>query len=73
MLEAFNTALTRHLPTHLAMHCRAMNCEHSILIVGVDNTNYLTRLRFETENLIKKLQSDTQVPNILGIEYKIFY
>lgn len=73
IIANFNTALTRHLPTNLNSHCQAMNFENSILIVGVDNAAWLTRLRFEEQSLIDKLQREPSLPNILGINYKIYY
>lgn len=72
ILETFNTALTRHLPTSLAMHCHVMNFHNSILVIGVDNMSWLTRLRFEEQELIQKLQEDPLVPNLLGINWKAY-
>lgn len=50
-----------------------MNFENSILIIGVDNAAWLTRLRFEEQELLIKLQGEALLPNVLGIEYKIYY
>lgn len=73
VIADFNTALTRHLPTNLNSHCQAMNFENSILIIGVDDAAWLTRLRFEEQDLIEKLQREALLPNVLGINYKIYY
>jgi len=73
ILEALNAALTRHLSATLCVHCQVMNFKGSILVIGVDNAAWLTRLRYEENNLIHALQGDAEIPNILGIEYKILY
>jgi hypothetical protein len=73
LLEQFNIALTRHLPTAISMHCQAMNVKNSILVIGVDNATWLTRLRFEEDTLLNSLQSDPNVPNVLGLVFKILY
>jgi hypothetical protein len=73
LLETFNMALTRHLPSNIATHCQIMNFNNSILVIGVDDASWLTRLRFEEQTLLDNLQADPKVPNLLGIDYKIYY
>lgn len=73
LLEAFNMALGRHLPAHIAAHCQAMNFNNSILVIGVDDAAWVTRLRFEEQRLLNNLQADSQIPNLLGMDYKIYY
>ena len=73
MIEAFNTAFTRYLPTKLIMHCQIMNIENSILVIGADDAAWLTRLRYEEQNIINYFQNEPNLPHILGIKYKIFY
>ena len=73
IIAAFNAALTRHLPTQVNSHCQAMNYDNSVLVIGVDNAAWLTRLRFEEAELINKLQKEPGLPNVLGINFKIYY
>jgi len=73
LLETFNMALTRHLPSSISGHCQTMNFNNSILVIGVDDASWLTRLRFEEQSLLDNLQADPNVPNLLGIDYKIYY
>ena len=71
LISHLNMCLTRHIPTHLLTHCQVLNYQDSILIVGVDSAAWATKLRFEEQNLLKSLRTDANIPNILGIKYKI--
>ncbi len=71
LINELNTCLTRHLPTNQLMHCQVLNYQDSILIIGVDNAAWATKLRFNEQTLLQALQADPNTPNILGVKYKI--
>lgn len=71
IIEAFNMALTRHLSSKLLTHCQIMNYENSIVIMGIDNAAWATQLRYNEPTLIQYFLSQPDLPNVLGIKYKI--
>lgn len=71
LLEKFNLALTRALPTKLLMHCNIMNYEMGIVVLSVDNASWVTRLRYDEHSLLNAFQNDPSLPNVLGFKYKV--
>ena len=71
LIETLNACLTRHLPVRTLSHCQVMNYENSIVVLGIDNATWATRLRYDEAALLQAFQSDPQAPNVLGIRYKV--
>ncbi|PHQ81550.1 MAG: hypothetical protein COB66_01925 [Coxiella sp. (in: Bacteria)] len=71
VLEKFNMALTRHLPTKLLTHCQVMNYELGIVVFSIDDAAWVTRMRYDEHALLASFQNDPALPNVLGFKYKI--
>ena len=71
LIESFNMALTRYLPSRLLTHCQVMNYENSIVIIRVDNATWATQLRYSEQELIAYFQNQLELPNVSGVKYKL--
>ncbi len=54
-LAALDKALFEVLPKEMAPHCRVMNVTEQSLIVETDSATWATRLRLESETVIRQL------------------
>ncbi|OCG01438.1 DUF721 domain-containing protein [Gilliamella sp. wkB112] len=58
------------LPAPLNKQCRVANYRHGILIIEVSSANWLTRLKYEQENIISALRKGI-LPSLSSIQYQI--
>ena len=71
LINDFNRCLNRTLSARHLTHCKAINYDNSILVIGIDSAAWATQLRFEEADLLKAFQADPDLPNVLGVKYKI--
>lgn len=57
-LSVLNNLLTKLLPESLAQQCRVANYRQSILVIEVSSASWLTRLRYEQEELRSRLRKN---------------
>lgn len=69
-LSTLNALIYRFLPPILHTHCRVANYRQSILIIEVSSASWLTRLRYEQQNLILLLRQNGLI-GLASLQYKI--
>lgn len=71
IIEKLNTCLTRTLPTNILTHCQVLNFENNIVVIGVDNATWLTRLRYEEQDIRNALQHELKIPVPISLKFKV--
>lgn len=70
-LLALDHAMQTILPPEFANHCRVMNINQAILILGVDNAAIATRIQMLSADIIQKLRNNAEFKMVLGIQCKV--
>ena len=71
LLQILNQALIELLPPAMIGHCQLLNYRDEQLILSLDSSTWLMRLRFELESLKKEFQKKFPRLPIQSIELKV--
>lgn len=69
-LSTLNNLLIKLLPESLAQQCRVANYRQSILVIEVSSASWLTRLRYEQEELRSRLRKNG-LTGLSSFQFKI--
>ena len=56
-IRTINNSLQEHINPLLSQHCRAVNLRKGTLVLAVDSSIWLNKLRFQTPELLSELRS----------------
>lgn len=70
-LERLNQLWQTHLDSVIAQHCRVANLRENILVIEVDSSVWVTRLRYLIPTLLKQLRGYRELHRLEAIEWYI--
>ncbi|OGT48808.1 MAG: hypothetical protein A3E82_08340 [Gammaproteobacteria bacterium RIFCSPHIGHO2_12_FULL_38_11] len=70
-LLALDHALQTILPPEFANHCRVVNINQAIVILGIDSAAIATRIQMMSEDIVQRLRKNKEFKMVLGIQCKV--
>lgn len=68
---AIKTLLQQWLPSELAPHCQVLNIHQGRLVLSGPSAAFITRLRYSTPEILDFLNSQSDLPTIHQVIYKV--
>jgi hypothetical protein len=68
LLNSLTDKLREVLDDYIASHCKVASFNNGILSIALDNSNWLTHIRYSTPNLISKLKKIKEFERIKSIK-----